>query len=92
MPHPKIVHTHYTHTFLVLPRSLQGTTNDCIPTRSVGTPSQLAKITKKLFKRQFTSMARRGSTSVLQPLGYPGYIQTPKITVFRNTNVLLISI
>ena len=47
MPHPKIVHTHYTQTFLVPPRSLQGTTNDCIPTTSVRTPSQLANLLRK---------------------------------------------
>ena len=85
MPHPKIFQTHHTHTFLVPPRSLQVPVTTAFQ-QSERTPSQLAKITKKRVKRQFTSMAGRGSTNVLQQLGYPGYILPPKVTVFRNTN------
>ena len=36
--------------------------NDCIPTTSVQAPSPLAKITKKRVERQYTLMARQGST------------------------------
>jgi hypothetical protein len=44
--------------------------------KSVGARCPLATITMKKVKRQFTLMARPGSTDVLkQPLGQPGYLQ-----------------